>query len=67
MQACCYPFVVDGARSDDIGRAFEGMNLSHEDGTTVLVGICDRDEGRCLRFPLRRFRDERSPHHEVSR
>jgi hypothetical protein len=67
MQACGYRAVVDGARSDDSGRASKGMSLSREKGTTVLVGMCDQDEGRGLRFALRGFRDERSPHHEVSR
>jgi hypothetical protein len=67
MQACGYRAVADGARSDDVARAFEGMSLSRENGTTVLVGICDRDEGRGLRFALGRYRDRRSPHREVSR
>jgi hypothetical protein len=67
MQACGYRAVVDGARSDDSGRASEGMSLRRENGTNVLVGICDRDEGRGLRFALRRFCDGWSLHQEVSR
>jgi hypothetical protein len=39
MQTCHYRVVVDGELSDDIGRAFQGMSLSRDDGKTVLVGI----------------------------
>ena len=38
MVVCDYRVVVDGELSDDIGRTFEGMSLSHESGRTVLVG-----------------------------
>jgi hypothetical protein len=33
-----YRLVVAGELSDPIGRAFEGMTVSHEGGNTVLVG-----------------------------
>jgi hypothetical protein len=33
-----YRLVVEGELSDQAGRAFEGMTLTREDGTTVLVG-----------------------------
>jgi hypothetical protein len=33
-----YRLVVDGELSDEAGSAFEGMSLSREAGTTVLVG-----------------------------
>jgi hypothetical protein len=38
MAVCDYRVVVDGELSDDIGRTFEGMSLSHENGRAVLVG-----------------------------
>ena len=33
-----YRLVVEGELSDPSGRAFEGMTLAREKGTTVLVG-----------------------------
>ena len=38
MQVCDYLVVVDGELGDDIGRVFEGMNVSRANGRTVLVG-----------------------------
>jgi hypothetical protein len=49
MPARDYRVVVDGELSDDIGRAFEGMSLSRENGTTVLVGaMCDQAQLQAL-------------------
>jgi hypothetical protein len=39
-----YCVVVDGVLSNGLGRAFEGMSLSREEGRTVLVGNM-RDQG----------------------
>jgi hypothetical protein len=50
-----YRVVVDGELSDDIGRAFEGMSLSRENGTTVLVGTM-RDQAQ-LQALLQRISD----------
>jgi hypothetical protein len=55
MPACDYRVVVDGELSDDIGRAFEGMSLSRENGTTVLVGTM-RDQAQ-LQAVLQRISD----------
>jgi hypothetical protein len=55
MPACDYRVVVDGELSDDIGRAFEGMSLSRENGTTVLVGTM-RDQAQ-LQAILQRISD----------
>jgi hypothetical protein len=48
-----YRLVVDGELSDDLGQAFEGMSLSREHGTTVLVGPI-RDQAQ-LHGLLQRF------------
>jgi hypothetical protein len=55
MPACDYRVVVDGELSDDIGRAFEGMSLSRENGRTVLVGTM-RDQAQ-LQAVLQRISD----------
>jgi hypothetical protein len=55
MPARDYRVVVDGELSDDIGRAFEGMSLSRENGTTVLVGAM-RDQAQ-LQALLQRISD----------
>jgi hypothetical protein len=33
-----YRLTVEGELGDDLGRAFEGMTLVHDRGTTQLVG-----------------------------
>jgi hypothetical protein len=38
MAGRVYRLVVEGELSDQAGRAFEGMTLTREEGTTVLVG-----------------------------
>jgi hypothetical protein len=55
MPACDYRVVVDGELSDDVGRAFEGMSLSRENRTTVLVGTM-RDQAQ-LQAVLQRIWD----------
>jgi hypothetical protein len=50
-----YCIVVDGELSDDVGRAFEGMSLSRENGGTVLVGAV-RDQAQ-LHGVLQRISD----------
>ena len=50
-----YRLVVDGELSDDVGRAFEGMSLSCEHGTTVVVGTV-RDQAQ-LQGLLQRISD----------
>jgi hypothetical protein len=40
-----YRLTLKGELSDQAGRAFEGMTLTREDGTTVLVGrVRDQSE-----------------------
>jgi DNA-binding CsgD family transcriptional regulator len=55
MPVCDYRVVVDGELSNDIGRAFEGMSLSREEGRTVLVGTM-RDQAQ-LQGVLQRISD----------
>jgi len=55
MPACDYRVVVDGELSDHAERAFEGMSLSRENGTTVLVGTM-RDQAQ-LQAVLQRISD----------
>jgi hypothetical protein len=55
MQNCHYRVVVNGELGDDIGRAFQGMILSRENGTTVLVGNM-RDQAQ-LQGVLQRISD----------
>ena len=55
MPVCDYRVVVDGELSDDVGRAFQGMSLSREEGRTVLVGTM-RDQAQ-LQGVLRRISD----------
>jgi hypothetical protein len=50
-----YRLIVEGELSDDLGRAFEGMSLSREHGTTVLVGTI-RDQPQ-LQGVLQRISD----------
>jgi hypothetical protein len=50
-----YRLVVEGELSDQAGPAFEGMTLTREDGTTVLVGHV-RDQAE-LQGLLRRVSD----------
>jgi hypothetical protein len=38
MPARVYRLTVEGELSDRVGAVFEGMTLSRESGTTVLVG-----------------------------
>jgi hypothetical protein len=55
MPAYDYRVVVDGELSDHAERAFEGMSLSRENGTTVLVGTM-RDQAQ-LQAVLQRISD----------
>ena len=55
MQTREYRLVVDGELSDDASRAFEGMSLTREAGTTVLVGAI-RDQAQ-LQGLLQRVSD----------
>jgi hypothetical protein len=50
-----YRLVVEGELSDQAGPTFEGMTLTREDGTTVLVG-CVRDQAE-LQGLVRRVSD----------
>jgi hypothetical protein len=50
-----YCVVVDGVLSNGLGRAFEGMSLSREEGRTVLVGNM-RDQAQ-LQGVLQRISD----------
>ena len=43
MSATTYRLVVDGELDDRFGYLFDGMKLTHVDGTTVLTGaVVDR-------------------------
>jgi hypothetical protein len=55
MPVCDYRVVVDGELSNHIGRTFEGMSLSREEGRTVLVGTM-RDQAQ-LQGVLQRISD----------
>ena len=55
MPTCTYRLVVDGELGDDVGLAFEGMSLSRETGTTILVGAL-RDQAE-LQGVLQRITD----------
>jgi hypothetical protein len=47
-----YLFVVDGELSDGVARAFEGMRLHRQDGTTTIEGQC-RDQAELLATVMR--------------
>jgi hypothetical protein len=55
MPAREYCLVVEGELSDRMADAFEGMNLTHEGGQTILVGPV-RDQAE-LQGILRRVSD----------
>lgn len=47
-----YLFVVDGELSDGVARAFEGMRLHRDEGTTTIEGPC-RDQAELMGTLLR--------------
>jgi hypothetical protein len=50
-----YRITLEGELSDRVGRAFDGMTLTREDGTTVLLGYM-RDQAE-LQGVLQRVSD----------
>jgi hypothetical protein len=50
-----YRLEAEGELSDQLGRLFEGMSLTHDNGNTVLVGPV-RDQAE-LHGLLQRFAD----------
>ncbi len=55
MRVRKYRFEAEGELSDQLGRLFEGMSLTHDHGNTVLVGLV-RDQAE-LHGLLQRFAD----------
>jgi hypothetical protein len=55
MRVRTYRLETEGELSDQLGRLFEGMSLTHDHGNTVLVGLV-RDQSELYGL-LQRFAD----------
>lgn len=55
VRARTYRLETEGELSDQVGRLFDGMSLTHDHGNTVLVGLV-RDQAE-LHGLLQRFAD----------